>query len=54
MAPKQGRMPPIRMRFPIRATSPRFAEWRAPNSGEMPEGMPEQVRRDEAGGGGRP
>jgi hypothetical protein len=35
----------------IRATSPRFAEWRAQNFAETPEGTPEQVRRDEEDGG---
>jgi hypothetical protein len=36
----------------IRATSPRFAEWRTRNFAETPEGTPEQARREEAEGGG--
>jgi hypothetical protein len=37
----------------IHASSPRFAEWRERNFEITPEGTPEQVARDEAGGGGQ-
>ena len=36
----------------IRSTSPRYAEWRAQNFEETPEGTPGQVRRDEPGSSG--
>jgi hypothetical protein len=36
----------------IRSTSPRYAEWRAQNFVETPEGTPEQVRREQPGNAG--
>ncbi len=36
----------------IRSTSPRYAQWRAQNFQATPEGSPEQVRREAAGGAG--
>ena len=36
----------------IRSTSPRYAEWRARNFAETPEGTPEQVRREQPGNAG--